>query len=140
MKQQGNSMSIKERQHRYFSEEFRRKKVSEIDRNITSVSEVCREYEVSRTSVYKWLSKYSQHRKQQIRQIVESLSDTTKLAALQEQVRDLERLIGQKQITIDVLEKTIDLAEKEYGIDIKKKVSIKPWNGSIPTKNLIHGR
>ena len=33
-------LSVRERQNRYFSEEFRRKKVSEIERNITTIAEL----------------------------------------------------------------------------------------------------
>jgi len=36
-------LTIQEWQNRYFSEEFRRKKVCEIERNITTISDICRE-------------------------------------------------------------------------------------------------
>ena len=123
-------MSRTERQGRYFSEEFRRKKVSEIDRNITSVSDVAREYEVARASVYKWIKKYSRNQKRGVRQIVEIKSDTLRISGLKEQVRELERQVGQKQIRIEVLEKVIELAEQDYGIAIKKKGSFGPCSGS----------
>jgi hypothetical protein len=41
-------------------------------------------------------------------------------------VAELERIIGQKQILIDFKDKMIDIAEEEYGVDIKKKYSSKP--------------
>ncbi len=56
-------LTVKERINRYFSEDFKRKKVSEIERNLSSVSEICREYQVSNTAVYKWMYQYSMMRK-----------------------------------------------------------------------------
>lgn len=118
-----NKLTVKERQYRYFSEEFKRKKVSEIERAVTGVSEVSREYQVSRTAIYAWIRQYSRLRKKQERIVLESLSDTRKLTALKEKVKELERIVGQKQIQIDVFDKMIEMAEEEYGIDIKKKCS-----------------
>ncbi len=119
-----------ERLQRYFSEEFKKKKVREIELNTVTVSQVTREYGVSKTAVYKWIYKYSAMRKKGIKQVVEAKSDTVKITRLREEVRDMERLIGQKQIRIDFLEKMIELAEQEYGIDIKKKYFSTPSNGS----------
>lgn len=114
-------LSVQERQNRYFSEEFKRKKVSEIERNLCRVSQVCREYQVSPAAVYRWIYKYSVMRKKSEKQVIETQSDTRKLLYLQEQVGELQRIIGEKQLKLDFMEKLIELAEQEYGIDIKKK-------------------
>lgn len=118
------------RTNRYFSEDFKVKKVREIEQNISSVSEIAREYSVSTKAVYKWLYKYSSMRKKGIRQVVEAKSDTRKIQQLKDELKEMERTIGQKQIMIEFLEKMIELTEAEYGIDIKKKFSSKPSNGS----------
>ena len=47
--------TTKQRQYRYFSEEFKKQKVRDIENNLTGVSELCREYEVTRSAVYKWI-------------------------------------------------------------------------------------
>lgn len=122
-------LTVRERQNRYFSEDFKRKKVSEIERNLVSISEVSREYQVSLTAIYKWIYRYSAMRKKGEKQIVESKSDSKKIAMLKDQVKELERIIGEKQIKLDFQEKMIELAEKEYRIDIKKKFSGKPSSG-----------
>ena len=127
-------LTTRERLHRYFSDDFKRKKVSEIDRNLTTVAEVCREYQVTGWAVYKWIYKYSRMRKKSERQVVESKSDTKKILALKEKIKELERLVGQKQIQIDFLDKLIDLAEEDMGIEIKKKGSTRHSDGSGPTK------
>jgi transposase-like protein len=47
------------REYRYFSEEFKKRKVKDLEKNLVSITELCKEYQVSRTSVYHWLYKYS---------------------------------------------------------------------------------
>ena len=116
-------LTVRERRTRYFSEDFKRKKVSEIERNLSSIAEISRAYQVSATSIYNWIYRYSKMRKKGIRQVVEAKSDSNKIAALKEQVKELERIIGEKQIKLDFQEKMIELAEKEYKVDIKKKFS-----------------
>ena len=123
-------LTTRERQTRYFSEDFKRSKVSEIDRNLARVSDICNEYQVSRTSVYRWIYQYSRMRKKSVKQIVEAKSDSKKLAALRAQVKELERIIGEKQVKLDFQEKMIEIAESEYNIDIKKKFSGKPSSGT----------
>lgn len=114
-------LTVRERQNRFFNESFKRAKVSEIDRNILSVSELCKEYQVSRSSVYKWIYKYSQMRKRENKQVIEPESETRKVLLLKQEVSELQRVIGEKQLRLDFLEKMITLAEEEYGVDIKKK-------------------
>ena len=135
--QKYEKLSSQERQNRYFSEDFKRKKVREIERNISSISEIYREYQVSRTSIYKWIYKYSNMRKRGVKQVVEARSDTRKIQQLKEQMKELERVIGQKQLLIDFQQKAIELAEKEYNIDIKKKFGGKPFSGIGITENNI---
>ena len=48
-------------------------------------------------------------------------SSVSKLKDLEERIKELERTVGQKQIMIDYLDKTIDIADDELNIDIKKK-------------------
>lgn len=128
------------RQNRYFSESFRKKKVREIERNITTVAEVSKEYEVSSTAVYKWLHKYSVLYQKQLRQIVEPMSDTRKIKALKEKIKELERLVGQKQIQLEFKDKMIQLAEEEYGVEIKKKFGSQPFDGFGSIENNTDGK
>jgi len=127
-------LSTKERLHRYFSDDFKRKKVSEIDRNLTTIAEICREYQVSDSAVYKWIYKFSRMHKKKERQIVESKSDTKKILALKEKIKELERMVGQKQIEFDFLDKMIELAEEDMGVEIKKKASPGRSDGSGQTE------
>ena len=53
----GFKLSRQERQRRIFSEDFKIKKVREIENRETTVSEVSREYQVRLANVYKWIKK-----------------------------------------------------------------------------------
>ena len=119
--------STEERHKRIFSEDFKRKKVREIEQKITTISEVSKANEVRYHNVYKWTKKYGTPPPEKgVRIIVECESDTRKNLELQAKVADLERIIGQKQVLLDFKDKLIDLAEELYQIDIKKKFGIKP--------------
>jgi transposase len=123
-------LTIRERQNRYFSEDFKRKKVSELDRNLITISELSRQYQVNRAAVYKWIYKYSAMRKKGLKQVVEAKSDSRKLLQMKEEIKELQRIIGEKQMKIDFQEKMISLAETAYKIDIKKKFSGRPSSGT----------
>jgi transposase len=116
-------MSVSQRQKRMFSESFKIEKVREIESGQTRPCEIMKQYEVSHSSVYKWIEKYGSNQDRSEKLVVESKSDTKELLELKKKLADLERIIGQKQILIDFKDKIIELAEKEYGIDIKKNFS-----------------
>ncbi len=122
---------------RYFSEEFRIQKVKEIEQNQIGVSELCKLYSVSSTAVYNWMHKYSVHLKKGVTQVIEMESESRKTKLLQVRLAELERIVGQKQLQIDYLEKIIELGSEEVGIDIKKKFSTGQSNGSGKTKESI---
>ncbi|MCC8360128.1 transposase [Salinimicrobium sediminilitoris] len=119
-KLQDFSKESSQRVNRYFSESFKRKKVREIEKNLVTVAEISKEYEVSTTAIYKWLDKYSRNRKRGVKQVVELMSDTRKLQDLKARIRELEQMLGQKQFEIEFKDKMIDIAEEMYDIDIKK--------------------
>ena len=139
-KLQDFSKETPQRINRYFSESFKRKKVREIEKNISTVLEISREYEVSATAVYKWLNKYSRNRKRGVKQVVELMSDTRKIQNLKARIRELEQMLGQKQFEIEFKSKMIDIAEEMYDIDIKKKLGSKPSPGSGSTGKNTDGK
>ena len=119
--------------NRYFSVDFKKKRVEELEKNLVSVCDICRTHQVSRTSVYKWVYKYSNMAKQQVKQVVEAKSDTKKIQLLEERIQELERIVGQKQLLIDFQDKMIGIAEETYKVDIKKKLSSRPFSGTGST-------
>jgi transposase len=124
------------KQCRYFSIDFKKKRIHELENNLVSISDICKVHNVSRTSVYKWLYKYSNMAKKQVRQVVEAKSDTKKINYLEDRIKELERIVGQKQLLIDFQDKMIEIAESTYEVDIKKKFGSKPSSGiGTPKKN-----
>jgi transposase len=119
---------------RSFSESIKKSLVRRIEKNELSVGEASKEYEVSRASIYNWVYKYSSLYKKGHKQVIEHMSSSKKIKTLQERIKALERIVGQKQIMVDFYEKMIELTEKELGIDIKKKGGSTPSYGSGPTK------
>jgi len=128
-------MTTSERRRRHFSDSFKIEKVRELETGQTKISELCKQYEVSYTTVYRWLNKFGTMKEKNEKLIVETNSDTRQLLELKKKVAELERIIGQKQILIDFKDKMIELSEEIYGVDIKKKFSTQPSNTSGNTEN-----
>jgi uncharacterized protein YlxW (UPF0749 family) len=97
---------------------------------VRNISEL---YGVSTTAVYKWVYKYSILYQKGYKQIVEPMSTTRKVKELQNRIKELEQAVGQKQMKVDFLEKLIEIADDELGIDIKKKAGSAPRFGSGKT-------
>ena len=114
------NFSNREKINRHFSEDFKRSKVQKLLKNELSIQQLCDLYDISRTSAYNWLYKYSPLEKG-TKMVVEMESEANKTKNLLEEVAELERIIGQKQLAIDVLEKTLKIASEEVGYDLKKK-------------------
>jgi len=122
------------RVQRYFSEEFKKAKVKEIEQGLIKISDLSKIHEVSHVSIYRWIEKYSIHLKKGTRQVIEMKSESKKNELLQKKIEDLERIIGQKQLKIDFLEKMIEIRSNELGIDLKKNFSASPLTGSEQTE------
>jgi transposase-like protein len=123
----------KPKDQRHFSDDFKRSKVRELEKRITSIADICRTYAVSRAAVYNWIYKYSAMAKKQVKVVVEAKSDTQKIKALEERIKELERIVGQKQLLLEFKDKMIEIAEATYGVDIKKKVGSRLSSGTTST-------
>lgn len=135
-----NKRKLEIRDKRCFSEEFKKSKVKELVNKHVTVVQLSRLYGVTRSSIYKWLYQYSPHHHQKTTFVVQMESESYKTQRLQQQVAELERIVGQKQLEIDVLNKLLEMASEEIGYDVKKNISLKLSNGigatekNIPTK------
>lgn len=129
-------LTFEERKRRTFSESFKRKKIQEIETGQTKISEICKQYQLSQQSIYRWLKKFGNMKKQEERLIVETSSDTKKLIECQKRIAELERMLGCKQIELDFKEKMIEIAEEMYNVDIKKKLGTGLSNTSTKTETI----
>ena len=114
-----NLVSNSDKYNRTFSEEFKRQKVADIIAKRIKVSELCSLYNVSRTSVHKWIYLYSSNERG-TKTVVQMESEAEKTKALQAQLAACERALGQKQMEIDLLETYLAKISEEVGYDVKK--------------------
>lgn len=120
----GKSTKYEIRQNRIFSESFKREKVDDILNKRIRIVEFCRLWQVSSTTVYRWLYEYSPLHKKGTVMVVQQESESAKTQELLKRVAELERILGQKQLELDYQSKLIEIASKELDIDLKK--SFKP--------------
>ena len=128
MTKKGKTSVIKKnklRKRRVFSDTFKRSKVKEIDQGLVSVTEVSKLYNVSCQAIYRWLHKYSINHQKGVIQVVQMESESQKTKALLKRVAELERIVGQKQLQLDFLEKLVEISSKELKIDLKKNFDTK---------------
>ncbi len=128
---QSTESKLRIRQIRHFSTAFKEKVVSDIDKGLTSIREVSSLYEINKAIIYRWIYRYSIHHKQGTRMVVEMESEGKKTEILQKRVADLERIVGQKQLSIDYLERLIILANAHYETDVKKNFATELSHTSV---------
>lgn len=127
------SFTIETKYNRNFSEQFKKEKVKDLlDRRI-SIKQLCELWQISRVTAYKWLYKYSPHHSSGTKMVVQMESEAHKTLQLLQRVAELERIVGQKQLEIDFLNKLMDMATEELGYDVKKNTAAKLSNGSVST-------
>ena len=121
------------RSSRIFTEDFKKSCVNDYETGQFSVLELSRLYKIQAIVIYRWIYKYSAYNKRRIKVVEMADSSKQKLKELQKRISDLERIVGQKQLNIDFLEKMIELAKDQYGIDVKKNFDTPPSTGSEKT-------
>ena len=117
------------RKKRVYAEDFKKEIVSIFESGKLSVIQIEKLYNINNKSIYDWIYKYSKFNEKGSRVVEMKASNINKLKELETRLQELERIVGQKQIKIDYLEKLIEIADKELGADIKKNSNIKPSNG-----------
>lgn len=128
------------RQSRTFSATLRKEVVHLIETGKLSVTGAAREYQVSATSIYRWIYRYSTYNKKGAILVVDKHSQSQKIKQLQQKVAQLEQAVGHKQMQIDYYEKFIDLASVEVGEDLKKKYDCAVSSGFSKTNKRSPGK
>lgn len=119
---------------RVYSEEFKRSLVKEYESGQYSVPQLERLYGIRNHLIYGWVYKYSTFNDKSVRIIEMKASSTNKIKELEQKVKELERAVGVKQLHIDYLEKMMEIAKEEMGVDIKKNFDTPQSTGSGKTK------
>ena len=118
------------RKRRIYSEEFKRQIVSDFEAGRFSVIQLEKLHGVNNVTIYNWIYKFSTFNEKGSRIVEMKDSSTQKLKELQARIKELEAIVGRKQISIDYLEKMIDVAKDEFDIDIKKNSNTPQSTGS----------
>ena len=118
---------------RRFSDEFKKAVVSEFETGSLSVPQLSRVHSVHFQTIYNWIYKFSTFNEKGYRVVEMKDSTSTKLKEQEQRIKELERAVGQKQLKIDYLEKLIELAGDELGMDLKKNSDTKPLRGTLKT-------
>lgn len=116
---------LKPKQIRTFSIEFKKEKVIAIENKETTIAQISRVYNVSRSAVHVWINQYSIRHQKGERIVIEKESEAQKTEQLMKKVAELEQLIGQKQVEVEYLKKVIEFGSEEVKMDIKKKYESK---------------
>ena len=124
---------INQRAQRYFSESARRSIVEEIENGL-SKSEAARRYNVSQTSIYNWVVKYSKYYEKRLKTVVEHESDSVRLRRLEVELKEVYERLGRERAKSMFFEELIGTAEESLGVDLKKSFGAKS-SSSCTTKN-----
>lgn len=122
------------KKNRRYSEDFKRRIVSEFESGKYSVPGLEKLYGICNASIYSWIYKYSSYNEKGYRIMEMKKSSTSKLREMERRIKDLEQMVGQKQIKIEYYEKMIELAKEELDIDLKKNFDTPQSGGSKSTK------
>jgi len=109
---------------RTFSAAFKKEKVELLDSGKLTVKELSEIYEVSETAIYKWKKKFSRLEPAE-RIVVEKISEETKNKELLKRIRELEMVVGRKQIELDYYKTAIEVLSEQEGEDLLKKYRLK---------------
>lgn len=113
------------REVRMFSEPFKKAVVKEYTSGNFSVGQLCKLHQLHSQNVYQWIYKYSNISKPEKKIVELKESATQKLSNYEKRISELEQMLGRKQIELEYLEKIIEVAGDEFGVDLKKNTSTK---------------
>jgi transposase-like protein len=119
--------------NRTFSTPLKQKIVSDFEKNKVTIAEICDLYGVTKTSVYKWIYKYSLSYQSNTKTVVQMESEAQKNKDLYRENSNLLRIIGQKQVELDYLHQLIAQASSALDMDLKKNFASQASNGSKST-------
>lgn len=128
-----NKPKLEIRQRRIFSEELKKKIVKDLISKRTTIGSVVSEHQVSGNTVYRWLYKYSPQHERRCTLVVQMESEELKSSELRKRIAELERIVGQKQLEIDFLNKLLEIGSSELGFDLKKSFNPPLSNGTGST-------
>jgi transposase-like protein len=118
---------------RIFSDKLKEKIVRDIEQGKVNVLGASREYAVSERAVYDWLKKFSAYLHPSTTLVMQMDSEQYKSRELEKKIAELEAALGRKQMEVEYLNKLIEIAGNDLGIDLKKNINIPASDGTGKT-------
>ena len=122
------------RKQRKFSETFKRSLVKDFESGRYSVLELGKLHQIAPAVIYRWIYYFSIFNQKGYRIVEMKQSSSRKVKQLEDRIKQLEQIVGQKQIKIDYLNKMMDIAKEEFDMDIKKNFNTSQSTGSDSTE------
>lgn len=121
------------RKQRKYSDAFKNRIVADFESGKYSVPQLEKLHGIRNSTIYRWIYKLSTFNEKGFRIVEMKESSSKKMKELEARVKELEGVVGRKQIMIDYLEKMMELAKEELDIDIKKNFGTPQSTGSGKT-------
>jgi transposase-like protein len=115
---------------RRYSESFKLKILAELSTGKYSKRELGDIYGVNRTTINEWVKKYNRKDLMNTRILVETEGETSRLKALQKEIKQLKELLIKKDLDKLALDSYLEVAAEKLGYknvdELKKNLNIKP--------------
>lgn len=118
------------KKQRQYSVDFKKQIVLEFESGKFSVPQLEKLHGIANPTIYRWIHKFSTFNEKGIRVVEMKNSSKNKVKELEERIKELEQVVGRKQIMVDYLETMIEVAKEDLNIDIKKNYSTQRSPGS----------
>jgi len=113
---------------RRYSEPFKLKILAELSTGKYTKSELGKLYSIAPTTINEWIKKYDRKDLMNTRILVETTDETTRLKALQKEIKQLKELLIKKDLDRLVQDSYLDVASEKLGYknvgELKKNLNI----------------
>jgi transposase len=115
---------------RRYSEGFKLKILAELSTGNYSKKKLGEIYGINRTTINEWIKKYDRKDLMNTRVLVETQDETTRLKALQKEIKQLKELLIRKDLDRLVQDAYLEVAAEKMGYkdvaELKKNLNIQP--------------
>src|SRR5262245_56513465 len=115
------SMTRKSDGRRMFTPEFKRQQIEQVLRGEVTIAELSRELQISRNLLARWKGLIAQAAETAV-ESNEDVVPASEFRAAQQQIRELQRLIGKQAVELEILRAARDEIKKRprfYGVSKK---------------------
>lgn len=102
--------------------DLKREIVEKIEKGEFRLHEVVKAYEVTYTSIYKWMMLYGKEKRPE-RMVVEKQSEGYVIAQLKKELSRRDAAIGELHMELRYKNKVLELASLDLGYDVEKKTN-----------------